>query len=277
MIHWTNVLQCPRCGTSGLAMDADPTGELIPALGDARCNNCGACYSIRGNVLDMTQPDDLKMLTPAGRSNLLPLTPWVYENIWRPRSLTILSGERFSIERELNLLNEWLKIPDNALVIDLGSSTDLYARGLGKRNGRATIVAIDLAVGMLKQGRACSLRAGLKNIAHVRAPVQRLPFGDATVDAIVCGGSLNEFRDMKIALREARRVCKPGGKMFAMSLLQADLALGRLGQLGARGAGIQFPMLGEFNRIVDAAGWERERQEVFGIVAFTLMRQRIQK
>jgi SAM-dependent methyltransferase len=188
-----------------------------------------------------------------------------------------LSGEKFPVARELGLLDDWLSIPSDALVVDLGSSTDLYACGLGKRNGTATIVAIDLAVGMLKTGRDCAIRAGLKNIAHVRAPVQRLPFADATVDALVCGGSLNEFRDMSVALREARRVCKPSGKMFAMSLLQGDSALGRLGQLGARGGGIQFPQFGEFNRIVDAAGWERERQEVFGIVAFTLMRPRIEK
>lgn len=260
-----------------MAMDADPNGELIPARGDATCGSCGARYPIRGNVLDITQPGDLKMLTAAGRSNLFPLTPWVYENHWRPRSLNIFTGEKFSIERELDLLNDWLKIPDNALVIDLGSSTDLYARGLGKKNRSATIVAIDLAIGMLQAGRAYALRSGLKNIAHMRAPVQRLPFGDRTIDAIACGGSLNEFADMSVALCEARRVCKPSGKMLAMSLLQADSALGRLGQLGARSGGIQFPQFGEFNRIVDAAGWERERQEVFGIVAFTLMRPRIEK
>jgi SAM-dependent methyltransferase len=257
-----------------LPVNSDPNGEPIPARGEAICGGCGARYTIRGNALDMTQPGDLKLLTMAGWSNHFPFVPWIYENLWRPRSLTILSGEKFPIERELNLLNEWLALPENALVIDLGSSTDLYARGLSKRNGSATFVSIDLSIGMLQAGRAFALRDGLKNIAHVRAPVQGLPFGDATVDAIVCGGSLNEFRDMKLALREGRRVCKPSGKLFAMSLLEAESAVGRLGQFGARTSGIRFPRFGEFNAMVQSAGWSRERQEVFGVVVFTLMRPR---
>lgn len=271
-MNWANAMQCPRCGTRGFEIKSDPNGEPIPSSGAAVCAGCGARYPIRGNVLDLTQRGDLQVLTLAGWSNHLSLVPWIYENIWRPRSLTILSGEKFSTERELNLLNEWLSLPNSALVVDLGSSTDLYARGLGKRNAGATIVAIDLSVGMLRSGRAYGLRDGLKNVAHVRAPVQRLPFADATVDAMVCGGSLNEFRDLGVALREALRVCKPNGKMFAMSLLESQSMLGRFGQLGARGSGIQFPRFGEFNAVVDAAGWMRERQEVFGAVAFTLMR-----
>jgi ubiquinone/menaquinone biosynthesis C-methylase UbiE len=260
-----------------LVIDADPTGEPIPARGDAVCGSCGAHHPIRAHVLDMTQRGDLKMLTPAGWSNYFHLVPWIYENVWRPRSLAILSGERFSTAREVNMLTDWLSLPSEELVVDLGSSTDLYARSLAKRSGSITIFSIDLALGMLQAGRAYALRDGLKNIAHVRAPAQHLPFGDGTVDAIVCGGSLNEFRDITVALREARRVCKTDGKMFAMSLLEADSAVGRLGQLGARTSGIQFPLFGKFNAMVDAAGWLRERQEVFGMVAFTLMRPRIEE
>jgi SAM-dependent methyltransferase len=273
-MDWTNALQCPQCRARGLAINVDPNGELIPARADAICRCCGTHYPIRGNVLDVTQRGDWQMLTPAGWTNHLLLVPWIYENIWRPRSLAILSGEKFSAERELNLLNEWVELPDEALVIDLGSSTDWYARGLGKQNASATIVAIDLAIGMLQAGRSYALRDGLRNIAHVRAPAQRLPFGDATVDAIVCGGSLNEFQDMDVALREARRVCKADGGMLAMSLLKADSVLGQLGQIGARMGGIQFPRIGRFNALLESAGWRRERQQVFGVVVFTLLRPR---
>lgn len=202
----------------------------------------------------------------------MPFLPWGYENVWRPRSLTMLSGEPFPVEREIKLLNDWLATQANELIVDLGSSTDLYARGIGKQNSGATIFAIDMAAGMLKAGLAYARRDGVKNIAHARAPAQRLPFANASIDALVCGGSLNEFPSMSEALREARRVVKPSGRMFAMSLLKAKSRGGRIGQWNARLSGITFPTLDEFNAIIQSTGWTRERQQVFGVIAFTLMK-----
>jgi len=198
--------------------------------------------------------------------------PWGYENIWRPRSLALLSRETFPVAREIKLLNDWVAPQSGELIVDLGSSTDLYARGIGKSNADAIIVAIDMATGMLLAGRKYMLRDGVKNIAHVRAPVQRLPFADASVEALVCGGSLNEFRSMSEALREARRVVKSDGRLFAMSLSKATSLAGRIGQWNARLSGISFPPLDEFNRVIAQAGWQCERQQVYGIVVFTLMK-----
>jgi SAM-dependent methyltransferase len=247
-------------------------GELLPERGEAVCDQCAARFPIRDHVLDLVQRDDAGLLTLAGLSNYLPLLPWGYEHVWRPRSLTMLSGEKFPVARELALLNDWLHAQPGALIVDLGSSTDLYARGIGKANPSAIIFAIDMARGMLRAGRWYALRDGVKNIAHVRAPVQRLPFTDGTIDALVCGGSLNEFRSMGEALCEARRVVKPSGRMFVMSLLAAARMPGKFAQWGARMSGIRFPSLDEFNHTVETAGWQCERQQVYGIVAFTLLR-----
>jgi SAM-dependent methyltransferase len=223
----------------------------------------------------MTQPNDSGLLTIAGFSNYLPFLPWGYENIWRPRSLAQLSGENLPVERELKLLNDWLAVQARELVIDLGSSTDLYARGIGKQNADATIVAIDMSMGMLGAGRAYARRDGVKNIAHIRAPAQRLPFADASFDALMCGGSLNEFRSMGEALQEAHRVCKPDGRLFAMSLLKATSLGGRFGQWNARLSGISFPTPDEFNATIESTGWTRERQQVFGVVVFTLLKPNV--
>ncbi len=271
-MDWTQFLRCPRCSARGLTLSAKANDELLPERGEAVCNNCDARFPIRHHVLDLAQRNDTNLLTLAGLSNYLPMLPWGYENLWRPRSLTFLSGETFSNAREIKLLNDWLTPQSGELIVDLGSSTDLYARGIGKQSADAAIVAIDMATGMLDAGRKYALRDSVKNIAHVRAPVQRLPFADASVDALACGGSLNEFRSMSEALREARRVVKAGGRMFAMSLLQASSTAGRIGQWNARVSGIAFPSLDEFNRVIAQAGWQCERQQVYGVVAFTLMK-----
>ena len=272
MMEWKKALECPRGHAHGLSIDAIPEEDLLPECGEALCNQCESRFPIRNHVLDMTQPNDSGLLTIAGHSNDLPLLPWGYENIWRPRSLTMLAGESFPVEREIGLMNEWLAVRPNELVVDLGSSTDLYARGIGMQQDNATIVAIDMAAGMLKAGRAYARRDRILNIAHFRAPAQRLPFADATVDALMCGGSLNEFRSMGEALREARRVCKPSGRLFAMSLLKATSFGGRIAQWNASLGGISFPALDQFNRTITASGWQVERQQVFGVVGFTLMK-----
>jgi uncharacterized protein YbaR (Trm112 family) len=167
IMDWTNVLKCPRCNSRGLTLDAKSNDELLPERGKAICSSCGTRFPIRGHVLDLAQRNDSRLLTMAGLSNYLPFLPWGYENVWRPRSLTMLTGEKFAIEREIKLLNDWLAVQPNELIVDLGSSTDLYARSVGKQNADATIIAIDMATGMLKAGREYARRDGVKNIAHV--------------------------------------------------------------------------------------------------------------
>lgn len=215
---------------------------------------------------------DTNVLTLAGASNSLPLVPWAYEHIWRPRSLGILTGGRFTVAQEIALLKNWLGAQPGELIVDLGSSTGLYARGTARAQPDATIVAVDMAPEMLKAGQRHARGEGVTNITHIRAPVQQLPFADASVDALVCGGSLNEFPSMDEALREARRVVRPGGRLFAMSLLNATSLAGRIGQWAAGLSGIRFPMLQEYNLNVERTGWACERQQVYGVVVFTLLR-----
>jgi ubiquinone/menaquinone biosynthesis C-methylase UbiE len=271
-------LRCPRCGARGLTINAIPqSDDLLPKHGEAICDPCGAHYPITDHILDLAQRGDGGRLTFAGWSNRFPGLPYGYEHVWRPRSLSLLTGEPFSIERELKLVNAWLRIMPRELVVDLGSSTDLYARGIAKSTcqwgGAApTIIAVDMALGMLKAGRAYARQARLFEIIHVRAPVERLPFADGTVDALMCGGSLNEFHSMRVALREARRVCSSKGRLLTMSLIAANSPLGKLGQWLARTSGIRFPQLDEFNATIKAAGWACLQQQVFGAVVFTLLK-----
>ena len=102
-------LQCPRCHTSGLALPQTPgMVEPLPASGQALCRRCGARYAIHKHVLDLSQPGDDKLLTLAGLSNTLPALPWIYEHVWRPRALTLLTGASFPRAQEIALLDEWL-------------------------------------------------------------------------------------------------------------------------------------------------------------------------
>jgi ubiquinone/menaquinone biosynthesis C-methylase UbiE len=73
------------------------------------------------------------------------------------------------------------------------------------------VVGVDLAPGMIELARALNLpsaRFELMDIEH-------LAFGDGTFDAAICGHGLQFASDLPGALREARRVLRPGGKLCA--------------------------------------------------------------
>jgi ubiquinone/menaquinone biosynthesis C-methylase UbiE len=52
---------------------------------------------------------------------------------------------------------------------------------------------------------------------HVAADITRLPYLDASFDAIICGWVLEHLPDPRPGLRELARVLKPGGKVLLMT------------------------------------------------------------
>lgn len=263
-------LVCPNCKMVALHCCTTATcdDEPVPVNGYALCDRCHSHYPITDHILDLASRGS-HLLTLAGRTNNAPLAPHLYEHVWRPRSLSLMTGESFPPAREMALIAEWADTTRNDLVLDIGTSTGFYARGLARASGdRAQIVALDHAPGMLAMARRNARREGLKNIAYLRAFAQALPYADASVDVIVCGGSLNEFRSLEEALREMRRVLKPNGRIVTMSLSKAESAKGLLAQRFFSLSGIRFPTRAAFGLSVLDAGLKAVRQEAYGIVTF---------
>lgn len=273
-------LCCPACHTHPLRLvsGGHHFGEPLPERGSLVCDACGRRYPIEGHILDLGHERSHEQLTAAGRSNLAPFAPEVYEHIWRPRSMAVLSSGRITVQRELALMSDWLSGHPQQLVLDLGASTGVYARALarsaaGAGAGAPVIVALDLSRQMLEAARRHALREGLRQIVYVRANAESLPFSDGAFDSVVCGGSLNEFRSPRAALHEARRILRDNGRLFAMNLTRASTTLGRLGQAGAARSGIRFPSARRFDAMLSENGWHAERQTAYGVVNFNLLKK----
>src|SRR5258706_16367527 len=102
-------LRCPRCGQSKLQLRhaSAPNGEPLPERGELACGACQARYPIRQGVLDMRPRREHAQLTPAGLSNQAPLAPFLYERVWRLRSMRLLTHGQLSTQSELSMLVEW--------------------------------------------------------------------------------------------------------------------------------------------------------------------------
>lgn len=104
-------------------------------------------------------------------------------------------------------------------VLDLGCGagfdTFVAAQYVGLE-GR--IVGIDLSPEMLTVARTGQTETGFSQIEFCEAPVEALPFPDASFDVALSNGVLNLVPDKPAALREICRVLRPGGRLQACDI-----------------------------------------------------------
>ena len=97
-------------------------------------------------------------------------------------------------------------------VLDLACGTGVVARVAAKRLGTATVEAADVNPGMIDVAR--SIQASPAISWHL-ASAEALPFADGDFDTVLCQMGLQFFSDKLLALSEARRVLRVGGRFLA--------------------------------------------------------------
>jgi SAM-dependent methyltransferase len=159
---------------------------------------------------------------------------------------------------------ERLLEPAGRDVVDIGCGGGWLARELAARGARVT--GTEISDQQLAEARARGDADG--KISYVVGPAEALPLADASVDAVVFMNSLHHVPEaaMSLALRQARRVLRPGGRVFvaepqaegafyAMVRLVEDedhvRAMARRALDDARAAGLERVTALEY----DVAGW----------------------
>jgi malonyl-CoA O-methyltransferase len=113
---------------------------------------------------------------------------------------------------------DFFKLEPDA-VVDLGAGTGRITGELKRRYKRATVVALDIAPGMLREARS---HFGLfRRFERVCGDVRRLPMLDGSVDVAVSNLMLQWCDDLDLAFAEIRRVLKPDG-FFAFTTFGPD-------------------------------------------------------
>jgi demethylmenaquinone methyltransferase/2-methoxy-6-polyprenyl-1,4-benzoquinol methylase len=101
-----------------------------------------------------------------------------------------------------------------ARVLDVATGTGMVAAELLARCGDCSVVGIDQSAEMLAGARARF--AGDPRVELIEGQAERLPFEDASFDALTFTYLLRYVDDPPATLRELARVVKPGGRVASL-------------------------------------------------------------
>ncbi len=127
---------------------------------------------------------------------------------------------------------DWLAPRPGMRCLDVGGGTgDIAFRILKEVSRRrqgdqppAHVTVSDINGEMLKVGRDRATNNGIvENIEWVEADAQDLPFEDASFDCYTIAFCLRNVTDIDKALREARRVLKPGGRFLCLEFSKVQM------------------------------------------------------
>jgi ubiquinone/menaquinone biosynthesis C-methylase UbiE len=119
---------------------------------------------------------------------------------------------------ELRAMLDTLPVTRGHKVLDMACGDGVYSRWLADRVGAdGQVVAVDLMPAYLDIARETG--GGSSVISFAAAAIEALPFADDTFDLCWCAQSLYSLADPTDALRQLRRIAKPGG---VVAVLEED-------------------------------------------------------
>jgi ubiquinone/menaquinone biosynthesis C-methylase UbiE len=118
------------------------------------------------------------------------------------------------ITNTLSFFKAWAEIPPAAAILDVACGTGELERLLLNDNPDQTIVGVDLSEQMLSQAR--QKLSGYSNVSFQQAAASQLPFSDQSFDVVVSANAFHYFPGPEMALKEMKRVLKPGGTVVML-------------------------------------------------------------
>jgi ubiquinone/menaquinone biosynthesis C-methylase UbiE len=107
-----------------------------------------------------------------------------------------------------------------AAVLDLGCGAGHVSFAVAPH--AQTVTAYDIAEPMLATVAAAARERNLANIRTQQGPAEKLPFDGASFDHVLSRMSAHHWHDVPAALKEVRRVLKPGGRVLFVDIAGAD-------------------------------------------------------
>ncbi|AML59833.1 SAM-dependent methyltransferase YafE [Serratia rubidaea] len=118
---------------------------------------------------------------------------------------------------DLQRLGQLLAAYPQARVLDLGCGAGHASFTAAAQV--AQVVAYDLSAQMLAVVAQAAHARGLDNIQTQQGMAETLPFADGEFDLVISRYSAHHWHDVGLALREVKRVLKPGGRAIMMDVV----------------------------------------------------------
>ena len=115
-----------------------------------------------------------------------------------------------------SLTEALLRLLPPLVIADLGAGDGSFALLLSLSARR--VIAVDSSEKMLEVGRDQSARAGVTNIEFRLGDMEEVPIDTACVDVVFFSQSLHHALHPALALQEAARILKPGGRIVILDL-----------------------------------------------------------
>lgn len=113
-------------------------------------------------------------------------------------------------------LIDWLRPRPSMHLLDVAGGTgDIAGRFLDAGGGRVTVCDINQSMVMTGRDRAID-RGRVADIRWAVGDAEALPFPDSSIDAYTIAFGLRNVTRIDVALLEARRVLRPGGRFFCL-------------------------------------------------------------
>ncbi len=228
---------------------------------------------LRGGYFDLLGHEDPTPPTIAQRMMNSTALPLVYERLWRPlgvRMLTGLGGP--SLNDEYGMAADSLELAGGDVVLDVACGPGNFTRKLVDHvEESGVVVGLDASTTMLTQAVR---ETKATNAVYVRGDALTLPFLDDSFDAVCCFAALYLFSEPMRAVKEMERVLAPGGRLAILTSCRRGLApFDRIAGLSSAASGVHLFGRNDFTSAFADLGLIDIRQRITGFAQFVSARK----